>query len=190
MPGAGDDRRKILQLNSGRRFDHTLSVLSRSTLSMPNASCRRRRIARSADRRLSSPWAPLGGAGSLERVCPTWRQCPGLTPRVLALQGVEARVQLDGSALGSPLGVARSSEQGCRSQCPQAVGLGKSLELQGPGQSLRTARSSEQGCKRQCPRAVGLGRRHTCWRCTVGCPYSGASRKARRPFLCGRSERT
>ena len=27
MPGGGDDRRKILQLNSGRRFDHTLSVL-------------------------------------------------------------------------------------------------------------------------------------------------------------------
>ena len=100
-------------------------------------------------------------------------------------------VQLGGSALGSPLGCwrcrgsthvsnlaavpwahpsgARSSEQGCRSQCPQAVGLGNSLEVQGPGQSLRTARSSEQGCKRQCPRAVGLGRRHTCWRCTVGC---------------------
>ena len=28
MPGGGDDRRKILQLNSGRRFDHTLSAES------------------------------------------------------------------------------------------------------------------------------------------------------------------
>ena len=102
--------------------------------------------------------------------------------------GGEARVQLGDRALGAPLGVARSSEQGCGSQCPRAVSLGTSV--QGPGQSLRTARSSEQGCGRQCPQAVGLGRRRTFWWRTVGRPNSGASRRARRPFLCGRSERT